>query len=125
MLDPFAQLFQHCWGHTRSLRMDYKDYSSHDALQVPNLLGVVASVCTQPQGQKFHTDDVNLCLHNKSGSHGVPNVNLLNFTFLLVDFGKMLCSSENELQQNSNASSREEYIPPILTFLFSIHRVYS
>ena len=25
MLDPFAQLFQHCWGHTRSLRMDYKD----------------------------------------------------------------------------------------------------
>ena len=25
MLDPFAQLFQHCWGHVRSLRMDYKD----------------------------------------------------------------------------------------------------
>ena len=25
MLDPFAQLFQHCWGHARSLRMDYKD----------------------------------------------------------------------------------------------------
>ena len=24
MLDPFAQLFQHCWGHARSLRMLYK-----------------------------------------------------------------------------------------------------
>ena len=24
MLDPFAYLFQHCWGHARSLRMDYK-----------------------------------------------------------------------------------------------------
>ena len=42
----------------------------------------------------------------------------LNFTFLLVDFTKVLCSSANELQQNSNASSREEYIPPILTVLF-------
>ena len=27
MLDPFAQLFQHCWGHARSLRMVYKDMS--------------------------------------------------------------------------------------------------
>ena len=25
MLDPFAQLFQHCWGHARSLCMVYKD----------------------------------------------------------------------------------------------------
>ena len=41
--------------------------------------------------QKFHTDDVNQCLHNKSGSHGVPNANLFNFMFLLVDFGKLLC----------------------------------
>ena len=24
-LDPFVQLFQHCWGHARSLRMVYKD----------------------------------------------------------------------------------------------------
>ena len=30
------------------------------------------------QRQKFHTDDANQCLHNKSGSHGVPNVNLKN-----------------------------------------------
>ena len=76
------------------------------------------------QRQKFHTDDVNQCLHNKSGSHGVSNANLLNFTFLLVDFGKVLCSSANELQQNSNASSREDYIPQILTVLLEILRVY-
>ena len=48
------------------------------------------------QRQKFHTDDVNQRLNNKSSSHGVPNANLFNFMFLLVDFGKVLCSSVNE-----------------------------
>ena len=76
------------------------------------------------QRQKFHTDDVNQHFHNKTGSHGVPNANLFNFTFLLVDFGKVLCSSANELQQNSNASSREDYIPQILTVLLEILRIY-
>ena len=44
----FVQLFQHCWGHASSLRMVHKTYGlcpSHDALQVPTLLGVVWSVC--------------------------------------------------------------------------------
>ena len=76
------------------------------------------------QRQKFHTDDVNKCLHNKSGNHGVSNANLFNFTFLLVDFGKVWCSSVNELQLNSNASSREDYIPEILAVLLEIHHVY-
>ena len=31
------------------------------------------------QLQKFHNDDVNQCLHKKSGSHGVPNVNWFDF----------------------------------------------
>ena len=53
--------------------------------------------------QKYHTDDVNQCLHNKSGSQRAPNVNLFNFMSLLVDYGKVLFSSANELQQNSNA----------------------
>ena len=61
------------------------------------------------QRQKFHTDDANQCLHNKSGSLGVLNINLSNFMCLLVDFGIVLCSSTNELQQNSNSSSREDY----------------
>ena len=77
---------------------------------------------TQPQ--KFHTDDVNQCLHNKSGSHRVPNANLFNFMFLLVDFGEVFCSSANELQQNSNATLRKDYIPQILTVLLEIHRIY-
>ena len=77
MLNPFVQLFQHCWGHTCSLRMVYKDlwvvsfprstvgpnivgsFCIHlhttaivDA-RTPNIagatmLGVVTSVCTQP-----------------------------------------------------------------------------
>ena len=72
------------------------------------------------QRQKFHTDKTNQCLHNKSGSHGVPNINLSIFTCLMVDFGKVLCSSADELQQNSNASS----IPQILTVLLEILRVY-
>ena len=76
------------------------------------------------QRQKFHTDDANECLHNKYGSHGVPNMNLSNFMSLLVDFGKVLCSPANELQQNSNTSSREDYIPQILTFLLEILHIY-
>ena len=74
------------------------------------------------QRQKSHDPpgDANQCLHNKSGSCGVPNINLSNITCLLVDFGKALCSSANELQRNSNASSREDYIPQILTVLLEI-----
>ena len=76
------------------------------------------------QQQKLHTDDINQYLHNISGSHGVPHPNLFNFTFFLVDFTKLLCLSVNKLWQNSNASSREEYIPPILTVLLQIHCFY-
>ena len=77
-----------------------------------------------------------LCV-SKSDGHGVPNANLFNFTFLLVDFGKVLCSSANlkcffqrrlyatniDLR-TSNASSREHYIPQIQTVLLEIHFVY-
>ena len=37
--------------------------------------------------------------------------------FLLVDYAKGLCSTANEHQQNSDAFSKEEYIPGILTVL--------
>ena len=75
------------------------------------------------QRQKFHTDDANQCLLIGLYCHRVPNVNLFNLRFLLIDFGKVLCSSANELQQNSNARSREDYIPQILTVLLEIHHV--
>ena len=77
MLDPFAQLFQHCWGYARSLRMVYKDLrvvsfprctaglnivgsccirlqtTANTHATTPNIVGatmlrVVAFVCTQP-----------------------------------------------------------------------------
>ena len=79
--------------------------------------GVWPGGTSATQRQKFHTDGVNQSLYNKSSSHGVPNANLFNCTFLLLDFGKALCSSAVELQQNSNSSSREEYIPQILNVL--------
>ena len=84
---------------------------------------VSQEVTSATQRQKFHPDDANQCLHNKSSSHGVPNTNLSNFTCLLVDFGKVLYSSANEFKQNSNASSRKDYIPQILTVLLEILRV--
>ena len=43
---------------------------------------------------------------------------------LLVDFGEVLCSSAKEVQQNSNTSSREDYIPQILTVLLEILHIY-
>ena len=67
-LDPFAQLFQHCWGRARSLRMAYKDlwvvsfhpFAHHcqHARKTPNIvgstmLGVVESVCTQRQRRNW------------------------------------------------------------------------
>ena len=76
------------------------------------------------QRQKFHIDEANQCLHNKSSSHGNPNITLSSFMCLLVGFGKVLCSSANELKQNSNNSSREDYIPQILTVLLEILRIY-
>ena len=66
--------------------------------------------------QKFHTDDVNQCFHIKSRSHGVPNANLFNFMFLLVNFGKVLCSSANELQQT-------QMLPPEKN-IFHKHRLF-
>jgi len=42
-------------------------------------------------------------VHKKSGSHGVPNVYVS-----LIDYGKVLCSSANKLQLNSNVSAKEE-----------------
>ena len=59
-------------------------------------------------------------MHFELGLPVVPNINLSNFMCLLVDFGKVLCSSAKELQQNSNTSSREDYILQILTVLLEI-----
>ena len=83
-------------------------------------MNTAVSPCSSPLGdfspevtsatkwQKFLTDDENQCLHNKSGSHKVLNVNLFDVMFLLVNYGKAFCSSANELQQKPDPFSKEE-----------------
>ena len=49
MLDPFAQLSQHCWGRARSLRMVYKDLwvvSFPRCTAGPNIVGNCCICCT-------------------------------------------------------------------------------
>ena len=85
------------------------------------------NVCTSAETEIPYSNDVNQCLYHKSGSHGVPNINLFDFMLLVVDYGKVFCSTVNELQQNSDAFFllfccfvfffNEEYIPGILTGL--------
>ena len=91
----------HQWDSDKTASLRKGDVSTGSS----SLRDVSRGGTSATQWRKFHTDDVNQYLHNKSCSHGVPNVNLFDFTFLLVDFGKVLCSSVNELQQNSNASA--------------------
>ena len=63
MLDPFAQLFQHCWGHARSLRMVYKDLwvvSFPRCTAGPNIVG---SCCI-----RLHT-----AVHTTANTHDKKN----------------------------------------------------
>ena len=43
-------------------------------LLAPRCWGCSARKKSVSEQQKFHTDDINQGLHNKSGSHGVSNV---------------------------------------------------
>jgi len=65
-----------------------------------------------PRRKKFHTKNDEITLHYKSSSHG-PVLRMLICLILcfscMVNYGKVLCSSANEPQQNSNASSKEKY----------------
>ena len=54
-----------------------------------------------PHWHKFHTDDVNQCLHYKSGSYGVPDVNLFDFMFswpIMVKSCVLLGTSSSKTQ---------------------------
>ena len=54
MLDPLAQLFQHCCGHAW-ITKTHGLYSSHDTLQISNLLRVVASAPLPTRTQQLPT----------------------------------------------------------------------
>ena len=107
MLDPFAQLFQHCWGHARSLRMVYKDLwvvsfpgtnivgsccirlhtTANTHATTPNIigatmLGVVAPVCTQPKSLRYSS-----CLISKvTVGRGLSTLPLTTISLVLVRF---------------------------------------
>ena len=88
------------WQCVVLIRVDSFSLQMGDISPRSSLRDVSQGGMSATQQQKFHTDVMNQCLHKKFGSHGVPNGNLFNFTFLLVDFGKVLCSSTNELQKS-------------------------
>ena len=70
----------------------YRNLQKHPfLLTLRRSLEVSCGGTSATQLPKFHTDDANQCLHDKSSSHGVPNINLSNFACLLVNFGKVLC----------------------------------
>ena len=83
-------------------------------------MGTAVSHCSSPLGsfgeeEHLRLSNRNTILMTEINVYIINRVvmgfqvqNLFNFVFLLVDFGKVLCSSANKLQQNSNASSREE-----------------
>ena len=75
------------------------------------------------QRQKSHTDDVNQCLHNISGSHGF-HIQIFQFYVSPSRFYISVVFICKQALANSNASSKEEYFPPILTVLLEIRRVY-
>ena len=57
---------------------------------------------------------------NSTGSHG-----FVDFMFLQVNFSKVLRSAKTSSSKTQmRLSSREEYIPQILTVLLLIHHVY-
>ena len=66
MLDPIAQLLQHCWGHARSLRMVYKDLlvvSFPRCTSGPNIVGS----CLHTTHQNGHNNSQH-CRANNIGS---------------------------------------------------------
>ena len=101
--------------HVCSLTKHFKSRFSSLLAAADVLRGGIITSATQRQ--KFRHWWRKSMFTNRSGSNGVPNANLFNFTVILVDFGKVVYSSANELLQNLNAYSREEYIPQILTIL--------
>ena len=87
------------------------------------------------QQQKFHTDDANNLHHQ----YGIINVYIINpavmgfqqhyrFVPILCVFWSILVKCCVHLptssSKNSNASSREDYIPQIVAVLLEILRVY-
>ena len=74
------------------------------------LSGGMSAPHAHQQQQQFQTTDVNQCLHNKSSGHGVPDVNLFDFIFLLVDYGKGFVFSGEQSPAKLKCSCYKERI---------------
>ena len=92
-------------------------------LLAPQHLRTLREGLSATQRQKFHTDDINQCL--------IINPVVMGFQMQIFQFyvspgrSSVMCSSAKELQQNSNASYREEYVPQILTvFVIDLSHLY-
>lgn len=68
--------------------------------------GILPGGMFAPQQQKLHTDDINQCL--QLYIRNLVAMGFQMFMFILIDYGKVLCSSANKLQLNSNISAKEE-----------------
>ena len=72
--------------------------------------------------QKFHADDVNQCPVVMGFQMQICSIVRFSWSIFENCCVHLRMSSH---KQNSNASSREDYIPHILTVLLEIHRVYN
>ena len=70
--------------------------------------GILPGAMFAPQRQKLHSDDINQCLQLCIRNLVAMAMGFQMFMFLLIDCGKVLCSSANKLQLNSNVSAKEE-----------------
>ena len=68
--------------------------------------GILPGGMFVPQRQKLHTDDINQCL--QLCIRNLVAMGFQMFMFLLIDYGKVLCSSANKFQLNSSVSAQEE-----------------
>ena len=140
MLDPFAQLFQHCWGHSRSLRMIYKDlwvvsfprctagpnivesccirlhtaantHAANPKIAGATLLGVVASVCTQPKQRRRRRQRLRTPHLSAYSTFNSSNVGKFLWSWILKDCIKVqerkkktvvLCSRPQQKRVNRN-----------------------
>ena len=127
ILDPFARFFQHCRGHARSLRMDYKDQwvvffprctavpklvgsccirlhtTANTHATTPNIvgatmLGVVASVCTQPKA---------VCKRMRMQHRGPTTLNIVGsycvrlYVARSLNGFKLCTTTRNNIQQHA------------------------
>ena len=81
-------------------------YSQQSLIASSSLLGYFSCNTSALWPKKFHTNDQNQCLHDKSGSHGVLDANLIKFPFLPLSNHNILSFSNLAPMKSSNSSGQ-------------------